>query len=87
MHPNPNYRRNRDYTKQFDWTHDLKKNGYNCYLRKKENSQVGFMNRLKNYWDKLHPECNFLSDKNVRDQASRIEELRQLWEQDMELLR
>ena len=44
------------------------------------------MNRLKNYWDKLHPECNFLSDKNVRDQASRIEELRQLWEQDMELL-
>ena len=44
------------------------------------------IHRLRNYWDKLHPECNFLSDKNVRDQASRIEELRQLWEQDMELL-
>ena len=86
MHPNPNYRRNRDYTKQFDWTYDLKKNAYNCYLRTKENSQVGYMNRLKNYWCKLHPQCNFLSDKNVRDQASCIEELRQLWEQDMELL-
>ena len=31
------------------------------------------MKRLKNYWDK-HPEFNFLIDKNLRDQASRIEE-------------
>ena len=32
------------------------------------------MKRSKNYYDKLHPEFNFLSDKNLRDQASRIEE-------------
>ena len=32
------------------------------------------MMRLKNYWDKLHPEFNFLSNKNLKDQASRIEE-------------
>ena len=31
------------------------------------------MKRLKKYWYKLHPEFNFLSDKNLRDQASRIE--------------
>ena len=31
------------------------------------------MKRLKNYRDK-HPEFNFLIDKNLRDQASRIEE-------------
>ena len=32
------------------------------------------MKRSKNYYDKLHPEFNFLSDKNLRDQTSRIEE-------------
>ena len=30
------------------------------------------MKGLKNLWDKMHPEYNFLSDKNLRDQASRI---------------
>ena len=31
------------------------------------------MKRLKKYWDELHPELNFLSNKNLRDQASDIE--------------
>ena len=74
MPPKPSYRRNRDYTKQFGWTYDLKKNVYSCYLRAKENPKIGYMMRLKNYWDKLHPEFNFLSNKNLKDQASRIEE-------------
>ena len=30
--------------------------------------------RLKNYWDKLHPEFIFLSDKNLIDQALCVEE-------------
>ena len=30
------------------------------------------MKRLKNLWDKMHPEYNFFSDKNLSDQASRI---------------
>ena len=30
------------------------------------------MKRIKNLWDKMHPEYNFLSEKNLRDQASRI---------------
>ena len=72
MPPKPSYRRNRDYTKQFDWTYDLKRDVYNCYLRAEEISKIGYMKRLKNYWDKLHSEFNFLSDKNLRDQASRI---------------
>ena len=29
------------------------------------------MKRLKTLWDKMHPEFNFLSDKNLQDQASR----------------
>ena len=31
------------------------------------------MKRLKEKWDEIHPEYSFLSDKNLRDQASRIE--------------
>ena len=31
------------------------------------------MKRLKKYWDELHPEFYFLSEKNLRNQASRIE--------------
>ena len=73
MPPKPSYRRNRDCSKQFDWTYDLKKDVYNCYLKAKEDPKIGYMKRLKKYWDELHPEFNFLSDKNLRDQVSRIE--------------
>ena len=31
------------------------------------------MKRLKKYWDELHPEFYFLSEKNLRNQALRIE--------------
>ena len=31
------------------------------------------MKRLKEKWDKIHPEFSFLNDKNLRDQVSRIE--------------
>ena len=34
---------------------------------------MGYMKKLKKYWDELHPVFNFLSHKNLRDQASRIE--------------
>ena len=35
MSPNLCYRRNRDYSKQFDCAYDLKKDVYNCYLKAK----------------------------------------------------
>ena len=31
------------------------------------------MKRLKEKWNEIHPEYSFLTDKNLRDQASRIE--------------
>ena len=31
------------------------------------------MKRMKEKWDKIHPEYSFLTDKNLRDQDSRIE--------------
>ena len=87
MPPKPSYRRNWDYTKKkFDCTYDLKRDVYNYYLRAKENPKIGYVKKLKNYWDKLHPEFNFLSDKNLRDQASHIEKNKIVMETSMDLL-
>ena len=38
--------------------------------------RIGFMNRLKNYWDKIHPQLSFFTSKNLQDQASRVEKRR-----------
>ena len=45
------YRRKKDYIKQFDWTYELNNDLYMCYLRAKENKSLGYMTRMKNYWD------------------------------------
>ena len=66
------YRRNRDYTKQFDWTYDLNCDLYNCYTKAKENLAIGYMKRMKQNWDTIDPEFSHLTEKNLRDQASRI---------------
>ena len=66
------YRRKRDYTKQFDWTYELNNDLYKCYLRAKENKCLGYMTRVKNYWDEIHSKYSFLTSKLLRDQASRV---------------
>ena len=66
------YRRNRDSTEQFYWTYDLNCDLYNCYIKAKENSAIGYMRRMNQNWGIIHPEFSHLSDKNLRDQASRI---------------
>ena len=66
------YRRNRDYTKQIDWTYDLNCDLYNCYTKPKENPAIGYMKRMMQNWDIIHLEFSHLSDKNLRDQASSI---------------
>ena len=35
---------------------------------------------MKNLWDEIHPELNFFSAKNLRDQASRVEKNRVVME-------
>ena len=67
------YRRKRDYTKQSDWTCELNNDFYKCYLRAKENKSLGYMTRMKNYWDEIHSKYSFLTSKLLRDQASRVE--------------
>ena len=66
------YRRKRDYTKQFDWTCELNNDFYKCYLRAKENKSLGYMTRMKNYWDEIYQEYSFLTSKLLRDQASKV---------------
>ena len=39
----------------------------------KSDPKIGYMNRMKKLWDEKHPELNFFSAKNLRDQASRVE--------------
>ena len=50
------YLRNRDYSKQFNWTEDLNEDVYKCYVKAKSDPKIGYMNRLKSHWDELHPE-------------------------------
>ena len=73
MPPKPSYRQNRDYLTDFNWMCDLKCDVYQCYLTAKEDPRIGCIKRLKEKWDEFHPEYSFLTDRNLRDQASRIE--------------
>ena len=71
MPPKPSYKRNRDYSTHFKWKFDLKRDVYHCYLRAKEDSRTRYMKRLKEY---------SFTDKNLRDQASRIEKNKHVME-------
>ena len=72
MDKSVSYRRNRANSKSFAWTYKLIKDLYKCYLKPKEDSKVGYMNRLKEYWEEIHPDLNYFSSKNVRDHVSSI---------------
>ena len=50
------YRKNRDYTKQFDWTYDLHCDLYNCYAKAKENPVIVYLKHMKQNWGIIHPE-------------------------------
>ena len=84
MPPKPSYKRNRDYSNYFNWSYELRTDVYNCYLRARENPAPGYMKRLKSYWDEIYPEFSFLSEKNLRDQASRIDKNKVVMEREYE---
>ena len=68
----PSYRRHRDYIKSFKWTYDLEKDLYECYTKFKLDPRIGYMNRIKQFWDGKHPELNLLTSKNLRGHVSSI---------------
>ena len=67
-----NYRRDRDYSKQFKWTYELNKDLYNCYTKARENPKKGYMKRMKVLWDDLHPELSSFKGKYLRQQSTYI---------------
>ena len=67
------YHRNRDYSKQFEWTYELNEDLPRYYNKARKDQKIGYMNRLKSYWDEIHPELTNFTSKNLRDQASRVE--------------
>ena len=69
------YLRNLNYNKQFVWTYELNEDLYKYYVKAQEDRRIGYMNRLKNYWDEiqlqlfLHLKTNeikLLEFKNVK---------------------
>ena len=66
-------RRNRDYTSHFVWTYELNRDVYQCYTRAKENPKIGYMKRMEQYWDDLHPELTNFNEKQLRQQATFVE--------------
>ena len=67
------YHRNRNYTKYFEWTYELNKDVYRCYTQARSDPRVGYMKRLKKYWDHLHPGLNCFNEKQLRQQATFVE--------------
>ena len=63
MDKSVNYRRNQDCSKSFAWTYELNKDLYKCYVKAKEDPKIGNMNRLKEYWDEIHPELIIFHQK------------------------
>ena len=72
MDKSVSYRQNQDYSKSFAQTYELNKDLYKSYVKAKEDPKIGYMNRLKEYWEEIHPELNYFSSKNLRDHVSSI---------------
>ena len=65
------YIRNRQ-RKQFNWTNELNKDLLECYNKARDDPSMGYMSRIKRYWDIKHPELNQFTAKNLRGHADRI---------------
>ena len=60
----------RDYLKSITWTYELNKDVYDIYIRVKSDGS-GYMKRMKEMWDKIHPELD-ITAKNLRERAMRL---------------
>ena len=64
-------RPNRDYTKHLTWTYEMNKNLYDIYNEAKQEGR-GYMQRMKDIWDKTYPKHNDLTSKHLREQVMRV---------------
>ena len=61
------------YPKQLNWTYEPKEDLYGCYKRANEDLKLGYMKRMNEYCDEIHPQLAFFTERNSREQATRIE--------------
>ena len=59
-------RRNRDYMSHFVWTYEFNRGVYQFYTKARENPKIGYMKRMKQYWDNVHPEFTNFNAKQLR---------------------
>ena len=60
------YCRNRGYSQRFEWTYDLNYDVYKCYISARNNPKFGYMKRMKEEWDNLHPELSHFNQKQKK---------------------
>ena len=63
-------RPNRDYTKHITWSYKLQ-DIYNVY-KEAEPGRRGYMKRMKDLWDQIHPKHKHLTSKHLREQTLRV---------------
>ena len=64
------YRRNRNYTKHFEWAYELNTDVYRCYTQARSDPRIGYMKCLKEHWNELHADVSYFSEKQLRQQAT-----------------
>ena len=64
------YCRNSNYSQHFKWTYELNYDVYRCYVNARNNPKIGYMKRMKEEWDNLHPELSHFNPKQLRQQAT-----------------
>ena len=64
------YCRNRNYSQHFEWTYELNYDVYKCYVNARNNPKIGYMKRMKEEWDNLHPELSHFNPEQLRQQAT-----------------
>ena len=58
------YCRNCDYSQHFEWTYELNYDVCKCYVNARNNPKIGYMNRMKEEWDNLHPELSHFNQNS-----------------------
>ena len=43
---------------------------YNCYIRARKDMSIRYMKRLKKYWDEIHLELNFFTERQLHQQST-----------------
>ena len=67
------YRKNRNYTKHFEWTYKLNRDVYRCYTQARSDPETGYIKYLKKYWGEFHYDLSYFDEKQLRQQATVVE--------------